>query len=233
MPDAPVLALREWGQSPASFRRAATAYGAAALGVLLIALLAGLLHPLAGAFLAIAGLAALGVFAASRGPAALKSVGARPAEGSELPRARNLVTGLASDLGAPAPELWMISTPAGGPNALVTWGSVPVIAVTSDFEETFTRTECEAVLTHCLVRIASGEARSTTLRSGFGPFCPSGTEPARADLETVARTRYPPALISALTKAGPQQGAFAALWFAPEAGGDVSVSRRADALRDL
>lgn len=233
MSDAAALALREWGRSPASFRRAGTAYGTGALGVLLIALLAGLLHPLAGVSLASAGLAALGAFAASRGPAALKSAGARPAGGSELPRVRNLVMGLASDLGAPIPELWVASIPAGGPNALVTWRRGPIIAVTSEFEETFTRTECEAVLTHCLVRTASGEARSTTLRSGFGPFGPSGTEPARADLATVARTRYPPALISALTKAGPQQGAFAALWFVPEAGGEVSASRRAEVLRDL
>lgn len=233
MPDAAALAFGEWGERPASFSRAGTAYGAAALGVLLLALLAAMLHLLAGVFLGIAGLAALGGFAASRGPAALDAAGARPARGSELPRVRNLVTGLAADLGAPVPALWVTSSSAGGPNALVTWRRLPVIAVTSDFEETFTRTECEAVLTHCMARIASGEARSTTLRTGFGPFGPSGREPARADLETVARTRYPPAMISALSKAGPRQGAFAALWFAPEAGGDVSVSRRADALRDL
>lgn len=202
--------------------------------MVLLALLASALHPLAGGLLAAAGLGALAVFATSRGPAALKSAGARPADRSELPRVRNLVTGLAADLGSPVPALWVTSGGGvAGPNALVTWRRVPVIAVTPDFEEALTRTECEAVLTHSMVRIASGEARSTALRAGFGPFAPSGTEAARVDLLAVARTRYPPAMVSALTKAGPRSGDFAALWFAPEAGGDVSAQRRADALREL
>ena len=182
-------------------------------------------------------------FGRSRGRAALSAAGARPAREEELPRIRNLLTGLASDLSTPVPQLWVVdatgsgrstaSVDAASSNAMVAWRSGPVVAVAASLEEVFTRTECEAVIAHCVVRFASGEARATTLRAGMGPFPPTGREAAAADLPAVAVTRYPPALASALEKVRPRGGVFAALWFAPDAGADASIERRAAALRDL
>ena len=225
--------LAEWGEQPEKPRGAAPAYLSALLAVLVVsAFLAVLARPL-GLLTLILGSAALVWFGATRGGAALKAVGARPATADELPRVSNLVAGLSSDLGVASPTLWVVPDTQGGPNALVTWRKRPVVAVTEGLEHHFTRTECEALLTHCLVRFSSGEARATTLRAGFGPFGPSGTEAAAADLPAVARTRYPPALASALESAAPRSGTFAALWFAPDAGGEASPARRAARLKGL
>lgn len=144
---------------------------------------------------------------------------------------RSLLSGLASDLRTPVPELWIIDDDA--PNALVTLQRGPVVAVSSGLEGALTRTECEAVIAHCMVRLVSGEARSTTRRIGAGPFGPTGREAAQADLFAVAQTRYPPALASAIGKAVPRSGPFAALWFVPDAGDLASPGARRDALGEL
>lgn len=226
-------ALAEWGERADPPTGAAPAYLAAGLAVgLLAALLAALSRPLGLAALVL-GAGGLVWFAATRGAAALKAAAARPAEKDEFPRVANLMTGLASDLGITSPALWVVPGSEGGSNAMVTWRGRPVVAVTEGLEERFTRTECEALLAHCLVRLASGEARATTLRAGFGPFGPSGKEAAAADIPSAARTRYPPALASALEKTDPRSGTFAALWFVPDAGGDASPARRAARIKAL
>jgi hypothetical protein len=224
-------ALSEWAPAEAPGRSATPAYAGIFVTIVLLSALLAWLHPAVGASLLVLGTLGLAGFARGRGPAALKDAGARPAGPGDLPRLRNLCEGLANDLSLKTPALWVIAE--GGPNALVTWAGGPVIAVSSSVEENFTRTECEALVAHCLVRLASGEAHATTLRCGLGPLGPSGTEAADADVLAVARTRYPPALVSALEGSTPRSGTFAALWFVPEAGGSASRDARAGALADL
>lgn len=235
--------LGEWGPAPPGGRRASSAYAIPASVFVILGLLIATRSPVGGVAALLLGIGALWLFARSRGASALKDAGARPAKPGELSRVRNLVAGLASDLSTTPPALWVIqgadagsafaSPNAANPNAMVGWRAGPVIAVAEHLEESLTRTECEAVVAHCLVRIASGEAKATTLRAGMGPFAPTGREAAAADLPAVAITRYPPAMASALEKVRPRTGPFAALWFAPDAGADASPRSRAAALRDL
>lgn len=240
--------LGEWGPAPSGARSAAPAYAVPALVIVLLALLLATVSWAVGAAIMLLGAGGLLLFGRSRGPAALKAAGARPGHKDELPRVRNLLAGLASDLSTPMPELWVIddtSTATGATgssaaslnvaslNVMVAWRSGPVVAVSGHLELVLTRTECEALLAHCMVRFASGEAKATTFRAGMGPFAPTGREAAAADLPTVALTRYPPALASALEKVRPAAGTFAALWFAPDAGAEASPDRRAAALREL
>ena len=233
--------LAEWGPAPPHARTALAPYAALSAVILLVGALVAFLSVTAGLVLILVAAAAVFLFGRGRGAAALTEAGARPARIGELPRVRNLVAGLATDLATTPPALWVIEQGAGSPggtretlpNALVAWRGGPVIAVSERLEDMLTRTECEAVLTHCLVRLGSGEAKATTLRVGLGPFAPTGREAAAADLPAVARTRYPPALAHALEKVGPRKGSFAALWFAPEAGGEASPARRAEAVRSL
>ena len=222
--------LAEWGPAPVVPTGALRAYTVPGFGVLVVSGLIATRSLLLALALLLVGAAGLIVFALSRGKAALREAQARPAAPGELPRVRNLLTGLASDLGVRAPELWVTDAE---PNALVSWRAGPVVAVSQGLEEVLTRTECEAVLAHCMVRIRSGEARASTLTAGMGPFGPTGREAAQADLPAVAVTRYPPALASALEKMVPRTGAFASLWFAPDAGAEASAARRSAVLRDL
>lgn len=223
--------LSEWAADEALGRSATSAYAAIFVAIVLVSALIAWLHPAVGVAILVLGALGLAGFARGRGPAALKDAGARAALPGDLPRVRNLTEGLAGDLSLKTPALWVI--PEGGPNALVTWASGPVIAVSASVEEVFTRTECEALVAHCLARLASGEAHATTLRCGLGPLGPSGNEAADADVLAVARTRYPPALVSALERSSPRGGTFASLWFVPEAGGGASRDARARALADL
>lgn len=225
--------LGEWGSRPPARRSAAPVFLSAGLVVGLVAILLGVLSLFLGLAAAVLGIGFLSWFAAGRGRAALKDSGARRATQDEFPRVSNLLSGLAAEHGITVPALWVAPGDGSGPNAMATWQGGPVVIVTEGFEDHLTRTECEGVLAHCTVRLASGEARATTLRTGAGPFGPSGTEAAAADLLTVAQTRYPPALAGALRKAAPRSGTFAALWFAPAAGGEASPARRAAVLETL
>ena len=109
------------------------------------------------------------------------------------------------------------------------------LAVTRALLEGFTRTELEAVVSHCLVRLNSVDLDRASLSVALGPLG-SGSIPTvgdRDDVAAAAVTRYPPALAAAIEKAEPRSGRYAAFWFVASGRSHRSASERAAALRDL
>lgn len=170
----------------------------------------------------------------SRDPVMLKRIGARPLRPDEAPRLRNIVSGLAADLGVQPPDVYVVAS--GGPNAFVRRGGAGgVLAVTQSLVESYTRTEQEAVVAHCLLRMhrrdfvyANLAARWSDLGAGLAPRV--GTAD---DIEAAALTRYPPALASALGKADPNIKRYTPLWFAAISPSHEDTAARAAALADL
>jgi len=196
------------------------------------------LLPAGAAPLVVAGLFALyclGVVAwvRSQGSRALRAVGARPGRAGELARLESLVQGLASDLGIPPPDL--LVTDEHGPNALVAKRSGHVVVVTADLARDFSRTELEAVLAHCLVRIASDQVAAAQVGLAMGPLGAGlgGLTGGSDDVLTAGVTRYPPALASAIKRCEPRRGGTAALWFVAEGPSHVPVAQRIAVLQDL
>jgi hypothetical protein len=157
---------------------------------------------------------------------------AEPVAEEEWPRLLNLATGLAHRAGSPVPELWVTSE--GGRNAFVsrTRGRDRV-AVSRELLEMGSRTELEAVLAHCVGRLRGGRLAAEALVSAWGwlPLCPPivGTGD---DVRAAELTRYPPALATALSAAGPP-GPLPAFWFAADAPTHESRARRLALLADL
>lgn len=187
----------------------------AATGVPIVGAAAAIL--LAGAYLG---------WTLGRGRAVLRSLGARPVTGGEEPRAVNLVAGKAGDIGIPPPDLWVL--PREEPNALVVWSRGPHIVVTRGLLDSFTLSELEAVIAHCLVRHATGESKRAT----FAAFGGVRVGPA-LDVRAAASTRYPPALATAIRKCDLQSGPLAPLWFVARGPSHASQEERAEALLDL
>ena len=164
----------------------------------------------------------------------LRRLGARLLRDDEGARLRNIAAGLAADLGVPAPELMLM--PEGGANAWVRAGGPGgVLAVTSALLETYTRTELEAVVAHCLTRIHHGDfvysnlaARWSDLGAGLAPRIG-----VAHDARAVALTRYPPGLASALGKADGRIRHYAPLWFVADAPSHQPVTERVVAVSDL
>ncbi len=176
----------------------------------------------------------IAVDAWSSDPLMLKRIGARALGSDEAPRLRNIVTGLAADLGVAPPEVYVISS--GGPNALVRRGSAGgVMAVTRSLVESYTRTEQEAVVAHCLLRMhgrdfvyANLAARWSDLGAGLAPRVGVAD-----DIEAAALTRYPPALVSALEKADPNIKRYTPLWFVAISPSHDDTAVRVAVLMDL
>lgn len=173
------------------------------------------------------------VWVRAQGRLALATAGARRIEPAERPRLANVAAGIASDLGIARPELWLIER--GGPNALVCRSRQTVLAVTASLLDSFSRTELEAVVAHCLVRLAQGQVDATQLSLSLGPF--GRSRPRRVgtheDVAAAALTRYPPALAQAVSKARPARGRYGPLWFAAEGPSHLAAAGRATALLDL
>ncbi|MDQ3982738.1 MAG: hypothetical protein M3271_08685 [Actinomycetota bacterium] len=163
----------------------------------------------------------------------LRREGAVRVKPGTSPRLENVVAGLAEQTGLPAPELYLIA--GDDMNALVCFTKRPAIAVTTALVEGFTRTELEAVVAHCYVRLAETStplARTLLTLSYVSPAfgVPVGDAD---DVRAAAVTRYPPALASAVTKASPRSGKGAAFWFVADDSAHVSPPDRAAALLDL
>lgn len=169
----------------------------------------------------------------SQGKRVLAEAGAREAHPGELSRLENLVAGLATDLGVDVPVLLVADDDV--PNAMVAKTSRATVVVTSALVDQFSRTELEAVLAHCLVRIASGGAAATQAGLAMGPLGTGFGGPVghADDVATAAVTRYPPALASAIDKCGPRQGRGAPLWFVAVGPSHVPATERMAALLDL
>ena len=149
------------------------------------------------------------------------------------PRLENIVAGLAKQTGLPAPELWLITDPA--PNALVCFTRRPAIATTSGLVDGYTRTELEAVVAHCYVRLAATATPVARTMLALSSVSPAFGVPVGDvdDVRAAAITRYPPALAAAVTKAAPRRGRGAAFWFVADDGMHVAADERAAALLDL
>jgi hypothetical protein len=162
-------------------------------------------------------LVAAGVWWSTSAPArALKSIGARPVGAGEQPRLMNMVAGLSTDLSIPVPAVCVLE--GGGPNAFVIGGRKPRLGVTTSLLDTYTRTELEAVIAHCLGRIVSAG------RGTVGPIHLGD------DIRAAALTRYPPALASAFRKAIPQSDRGGARWFVPAEGAADAEDRALEVL---
>jgi hypothetical protein len=149
-----------------------------------------------------------------------------------VPRITNLVAGLAKDHGLQIPQLYAIRDMS--PNAIVLrkWG--PAVAITTGLLEKFARTEIEAVLAHCLVRVQSPNLRFALLASvtpwGAGLAPTVGTDD---DVRAAAMTRFPPGLAGAIEKAKPVGKRYRPLWFVAEGPPHRPVQERIAALQDL
>lgn len=149
---------------------------------------------------------------------ALREAGARRLQEGEHPRFRNLADGLAASGSYGSPDLWMIEQ--GGPNALSCRLERPVVALTQSLLQTFTRTEIEAVVAHCLVRNRVAGKRG--VKVGYDD-----------DVRAAALTRYPPALVAALRKAESYTGRYAGFYLVADGPTHRSVDDRIAALLDL
>jgi hypothetical protein len=191
-----------------------------------VAALAGL-PPWIGAA---AGLVVVGGFAAALGRLALRRAGATRVAPEELPRLASLARGLSDDLGIRAPELFVYE--GRGPNALVCGRA---IAVSRSALTDLNRTELEALVAHCLVRLDAGSTRIATLASMGGAIARSlgvivgPLEDARA----AELTRYPPALVAALDKAEPVSGRYGPFYFVAEGPSHAPVGARIESLSEL
>ncbi|MFN2594313.1 MAG: M48 family metalloprotease [Actinomycetota bacterium] len=163
----------------------------------------------------------------------LTRAGAVPLDKDRYPRPANVVAGLAPQIGIPPPELYVIDS--GGPNALTSTRQGGAIALTRSLLDTYSRTELEAVLAHCLVRLRTGAVQRAMTRLAFGAVgralvVPVGTGD---DVAGAAVTRYPPALMSAIQKAEARAGWCAPLWFVPAEPAGRAPAQRIAALSDL
>lgn len=201
-------------------------------GIIALGLLVGMATVFAfGVALAAVGAAGYTAWLLSRGRAVLKAVGARPLPDAAEPRFRNLAEGAARDLSIATPRLWTI--PEQRCNALVAWGGGGNVALTEGALRDFTRTEMEAAVTHCMVRIATREARRATLASGLGSIGRAFVRVGPAlDVRAAALTRYPPALAAALRRSEPI-GGHEPLWLVAAGPTHAGREDRAEALLDL
>lgn len=149
------------------------------------------------------------------------------------PRLENVVSGLAHKTKLAAPEIWLIRDEA--PNALVCFTRRPAIAVTSGLVDGYTRTELEAVVAHCFVRLAATATPLARTMLALSTISPAFGVPVGDvdDVRAAAVTRYPPALASAVTKASPRSGRGASFWFVADDAMHVPPAERAAALLDL
>ena len=133
--------------------------------------------------------------------------------GSSVSALTNAVDGVRVMTGVEMPEIRLISSDAA--NALCAAGpDRSVIVVTTALLKSSGPTELESIAAELVCRVRDGSAEYLTTASAIPAWLQSvaGASPAsaaktlgeqrsaRADLEAVALTRYPPALIAALTQ---------------------------------
>ena len=163
----------------------------------------------------------------------LRTLRPRAVRGDEAVRVQNLIEGLSRDLDRPPPSLLVIESTE--PNAYVArrLGS-EFVAVTTGLLDGYARTEQEAVAAHCLVRLRSAPLAFSTMAAAAGKwaFAHAPRVGQEDDLAAVTVTRYPPALASAIEKAGSSL-AEAPLAFSSDAGCHRTAAARRAALLDL
>jgi hypothetical protein len=222
----------DWGVAGGSARLApATAARVALPSLAATAIIGWVAGPAAGALALCACAGASGLWIALQGRRALRALGAARIEPAAAPRLVNIVTGLARDLGMHPPGLWLVV--GAGPNALVVRAPAACLCVTPALLESFTRTELEATVAHCLVRLQRSGLWRESAAAAFGAgVAGGGIVGADDDVRAAAVTRYPPALAAAVSKAEPV-GRFEPFWFYAEGPWHEPRSARLRALADL
>lgn len=153
--------------------------------------------------------------------------GAASANAADHTRFVNIAHGLSKDLGLPVPRLFVSAVP--GANALVLPGA---IVVSGDLLTSYTRTELEAVVAHCLVRLRAGGLGWALAGAAVGRV--AGPRVDRAvDARAASVTRYPPGLAEAIRKASVASGRTRALWFVAGGPSHAPVEERVAELQDL
>ncbi len=230
--------LREWGNASSTKLRGfdllwlTLVLGAPGLILALLGFLLG--GTVAAVVVLVLYLCIVGWWITRQGRAALTGAGeARSLGERDSPRLFNLVGGIANDLGISPPALRVMSSEEA--DAMIVSAGGPTLVVTTGLLDGYTRTELEAVVTHCLVRIAAGDTRRASLAAGLGSLAgPAGvSDIVGADARTVALTRYPPALASAIEKAFSAGGTRRWFHLVPGGPGAPPQAERIQLLRDL
>jgi hypothetical protein len=177
--------------------------------------------------------AALGTDMYTVGRRAVRGRGARPIAPGSSPRLENVFAGAVARAGLG--DVRLLTFSATAPEAFVCDSGGPAVAVSEGLAEDFSRTELEAVLVHCLLRIRSHNLWRSRLAchlrwlAGF-----AGTVVgAHEDVAATALTRYPPALAAAIRKSAVDSGSLAPLAFVAEHPCHAPVGARLDLLADL
>jgi hypothetical protein len=227
----PDAAAGEWGagRRPHLSARALGALGAAAALAVLVpgALAWSVGGPVVAAAIVLLSVGVLGAWIAVQPRRALGARSPVALRAQDAPRLVNVVAGLSADLGVPVPSLWVVE--GQGANAVVGRLGGPAVGVTRSLLESYTRTELEAVVAHCLLRLRRNALRLEAFAAAVGPLgrwlCP--VVDARGDGEVAAVTRYPPALASAIRKASPAEEGAPFLFVAPRPWHDDQEKRAA------
>lgn len=179
----------------------------------------------------------------------VQATGARPVDAALVPSLQNALEGVAVLSGVPVPALFLLET--GSANAMCAANATEAaVVVTSGLLEGARPIELEIIAAELLCRVRDGSARFATLAaglptgldrmaglSGAGVAEVLGDQRAiRADLDALALTRYPPALVAVLDRMRERGTAVdtasprgAALWLAPAIGTEAGVDPAVDA----
>ena len=177
--------------------------------------------------LGILGLGVFGAFAWSIGrnaeDAVLAALALTPADENEHARLFNVVEGLRMSSGDHRPAMYVTESDFPLAFAIAESGSDGNIVVSDGFLRSMDRVETEAVVSHLLWRIRSGDAalmaylisfHALMSRVGLSRLAQKVIERSVddraliwADISACQATRYPPALISALEKCAQSQSA--------------------------
>ena len=224
------------GPDPSAARRRALLLGVALGAVPGLVVAASLALGFGGVAAAVGGAVyalALWGWVGGQGRRALRAVGAQEVDATRSPRFANLVAGLAAELGIEPPSLWTI--PSGGPNALVCRvGGRGCVAATRTLLASYSRTEVEAVVAHCLLRLRDASLLPEAVVTAAGGRVPGAPPLVGAAIDVVAAslTRYPSALASAIAKATPPDRC-RPYWFFADPPSHEPRERRIALLEDL
>lgn len=230
MPASSSSSVPTW-DGPVGSRGTGTLVLVAAVAALVVLLVAALVAgPLAAAAVALLAAAAIMVAKSMQSTLMVRRLRARAAEDARL---GNIAAGLASDLGRPVPQLFVAPGP---PNAFVIpGGGAGGIVVTESLLASSSRTELEAVVASCLVRLGGRAIRRARWIALARPFAPIAAPVFDLDLDVsaAALTRYPPALASAIEGAEPRSDWAAPFAFVAPPPWQRPAGERAADLRDL
>lgn len=182
---------------------------------------------------AIVVVAALGADLLTVGRQAVRRRGARPIPSGTSPRLENVFAGLLARI-EPG-DVRLLVFPAPAPEAFVCSSGGPAVAVSDGLVEVLSRTEIEAVLAHCLLRIKSHNVPRSGLACHLRWLARlAGTVVGpHEDVVTTALTRYPPALAAAIRKLAVDSGRLAPFSFVADHPCHAPPGARLDLLADL